>query len=84
LSLTTILGLVAAFFTTFANLPQALRAIRTKHTKDLSIYWIVMVLIGVLLWLVYGFIIDSLPVILANAVSFFLVAVILILKIKYE
>jgi len=38
---------------------------------------------GVLLWLIYGVWIDSLPVILANAITLLLQAGIVSLKIKY-
>lgn len=77
-----LLGLLAALFTTIANFPQAYKIIRTKSTKDISPITYSMLLIGGLLWVVYGIIRGDLPVILANGISATTSAVILLLKIS--
>ena len=79
-----ILGLAAAVLTTFAFLPQSLKAIRTKHTKDLSLPTIIMLEAGLITWLAYGILIDSLPIIAANTISIVFMTVMLYLKIKYK
>jgi len=81
---TLILGLTAAFLTTFAYLPQSLKAIRTKHTKDLSLPMILMLELGLITWLIYGILISSIPIIAANTISIVLMTIILYLKIKYK
>lgn len=80
----TIIGLIAATCTTIALLPQAIKSIKTRHTKDLSLAMYTMLTIGVLLWLVYGLLIRDLPLIAANTIAFLFSATILILKIKYK
>lgn len=80
----TILGLAAATFTTGAFLPQVIKAWKTKSTKDVSLAMFAMLCIGILLWLAYGFLIGSIPVIAANAVSFILNITVIALKIKYK
>ena len=77
------LGLAAAGLTTFSFLPQAIKTIRTKHTKDLSLPMLIMLVAGVALWMIYGFIISDVPLILANTISLVLMITILILKVKY-
>jgi MtN3 and saliva related transmembrane protein len=84
LDLATIIGLAAAFLTTFAFLPQSIKTIKTKHTKDLSLTTLVMIDIGLICWLTYGLMTSSLPVIAANTVSIVIMTIILILKIKYK
>lgn len=79
----TILGFVAAFFTTFALLPQGLRAIKTKHTKDLSLPMVSMTTFGVLLWLIYGIIINDMPLVFANALGLVFSSINLIMKLRY-
>ncbi|MBS1493485.1 MAG: SemiSWEET transporter [Bacteroidetes bacterium] len=79
----TILGFVAAFFTTFALLPQGLRAIKTKHTKDLSLPMIVMMEVGIILWLVYGIIIADMPLVFANGIGTIFATINLIMKLRY-
>ncbi|MAE42931.1 hypothetical protein CMO93_04110 [Candidatus Woesearchaeota archaeon] len=78
-----IIGFVAAVLTTTAFVPQAVKSWKTKHTKDVSLGWISILTAGIVLWLVYGILIASFPLIFANLLSFILVLIILILKIKY-
>lgn len=83
MNITLIIGLVAAFFTTFAFLPQSIRAIKTKHTKDLSLPMIVMLEIGVVIWIIYGSLISDIPLLAANTISFIFVTITLVLKLKH-
>jgi MtN3 and saliva related transmembrane protein len=62
----TALGLAAAFLTSVAFVPQVVRNFRRKHVDDLSFSTFGCFTAGVLLWLVYGLMIDSLPIIAAN------------------
>ncbi|MBI9034711.1 MAG: SemiSWEET transporter [Bacteroidales bacterium] len=78
------IGLIAATLTTFAFLPQAIQIIKTKHTHDISLVMYVIITLGISLWLIYGIMIQSLPIILANSVSVIFTGVILIMKIKYK
>ena len=80
----TILGLTAATCTTASFVPQAIKTIRTKQTKDLSLGMYSLITIGVLLWLIYGIIIGDLPIIVANAITISFASIILYLKIKYK
>lgn len=77
------LGLTAGTLTTVAFIPQLAKAWRSKSTGDLSWAMVITFSTGVLLWLIYGIWMDSLPVILANAVTLVLQAGIVSLKIKY-
>ena len=81
---TLVLGLIAATLTTFAYLPQSIKAIRSKHTKDISLPMVLMLEFGLITWLIYGILISSIPIIAANTVSIGFMSIILILKIKYK
>jgi MtN3 and saliva related transmembrane protein len=83
LNTTLIVGLVAGSLTTFAFLPQSLRAIKTKHTKDLSLPMLVMLEIGVVIWIIYGLLISDIPLLAANIISFVFVTITLVMKLKY-
>ncbi len=80
---TDVLGLLAGILTTIAFVPQVLKTYRTKSGKDISRGMISIFSVGVLLWLVYGIVIDSLPLILANSVTLVLTLAIIALKIRY-
>lgn len=77
-----IIGFTAAFLTTAAFVPQAVKVYKTKKTEDLSLALFVLLFVGVFLWLVYGVLIVSAPVIIANAVTLILVAYILLIKLS--
>ena len=79
----TLIGLAAAFCTTIAYLPQAIRTWRTRSTKDLSLPMLVVLSTGLLLWLIYGAIIRDVPLIAANSVTFVLTGTILYFKLRH-
>lgn len=79
-----LLGLLAGSLTTASFLPQLLQAWRSRSTRDISLAMYATISTGILLWLIYGIMITSLPVILANAVSLLIVLLILALKIRYR
>lgn len=80
--MTELLGLFAAILTTASFLPQALLVLRTGKTDGISSTMYSMFTVGVFAWLVYGLMIGSLPVTLANAVTLGLAATILCMKLK--
>lgn len=81
---TDFVGFLAGILTTLALAPQAFKSWKTKHTKDVSLWWIVILTIGVFLWLIYGILINSLPIIVTNIATLILALIILILKLKYD
>ncbi len=83
-NITTIIGLFAAFATTFSFLPQAVKTIQTKNTSGISLSMYGLFTLGTLLWLIYGIMSGSLPVALANAVTLIFASIILVYKIRYK
>ena len=79
-----LIGSIAAICTTISFLPQVARIHRTKRTHDLSLPTYVIFAFGVLMWFCYGVMINSLPVIVANAVIAVFVIYIILMKIKYR
>lgn len=77
-----IIGYVAAFLTTASFLPQAIQTLKTRKTKDISLGMYLAFTTGVVFWGIYGILLDSVPMILANSVTLFLAGIILFLKIK--
>jgi MtN3 and saliva related transmembrane protein len=80
----TILGLAAATITTISFLPQMLKTWQTKSAKDVSLVTLITFMTGISLWLIYGIYLQSLPIILANAVTLIFNLIILWLKIRYR
>jgi MtN3 and saliva related transmembrane protein len=80
----TIIGLIAASFTTIALVPQLIKVWRTKSTKDISTGMFLLYCGGVLLWFIYGVFLKDTPIILANSLAFIQAFVILMFKAKYK
>jgi len=74
---------MAGTITTISMLPQVIKIWKSKSAKDISLGMFSIFSVGILLWIFYGFSINSLPVVIANVVTFILGCVIIVLKIKY-
>ncbi len=77
------IGGMAATLTTCSFIPQVWRVWHTRHTKDISLLMYTLFTIGVALWLVYGILLASWPVILANGITLLLAGMVLVLKLRF-
>jgi MtN3 and saliva related transmembrane protein len=84
MDLITVLGFVAGALTTAAFLPQVIKTWRSKSSKDISLPMVSLMASGVFLWFLYGLLTGSLPIIVANIVSFILVLCVLVLALRYR
>lgn len=81
---TTIIGLIACLLTTGAFLPQIIKTVKTKETKDISLSMYIIYIVGVLVWFVYGFMIEETAILIGNTFSFIFGMIMLIMKLKYK
>jgi len=79
-----ILGLIAAFFTTAAFLPQVFKTWKTKDVTALSLPMLVLFFTGIVLWFIYGYLMNSLAMILANSITIVSAFLLMYFKIKYN
>ena len=79
-----IFGYFAAFLTTAAFLPQLLKTLKTKKADDVSLTTLIMFIVGVLSWIVYGYKINSIPILIANLITLILNLLILISKLYFS
>lgn len=80
----TSVGFAAAFLTTVAFVPQVLKIWRTRSAKDVSLGMYSLFSLGVALWLAYGVLIASWPVIVANGVTLLLTGAVVAMKLKFS
>jgi MtN3 and saliva related transmembrane protein len=78
-----LIGALAAILTTLCWVPQALKIVRDRETRAISLPGTTLCVIGVLLWLVYGLAIADAPLIGSSAVTLAITAAILALKIRH-
>ena len=79
-----IFGYLAAILTTAAFLPQLIKTLKTKKADDVSLTTLIMFIIGVLSWIIYGYKISSSPILIANLITLILNLMILISKIYFS
>jgi MtN3 and saliva related transmembrane protein len=80
----TLTGYIAGTLTTISFVPQVLRTLKLRETKDFSLAMLLLFAAGMLLWTAYGIWINSFPIIAANVITFGLVLVLLGMKIRYR
>jgi MtN3 and saliva related transmembrane protein len=83
MSPTEILGFLAAVCTTASFVPQVWHILKTRDTRAISLMMYLLFTVGVGLWLVYGIMIGSTPVIVANSITLVLALVILTCKVRW-
>lgn len=77
------LGAAAAILTTFSFVPQAAKTIRTRETHAISLWMYALFTVGIACWFGYGIVLHSWPMIVSNAITFVLAAIILALKLRH-
>lgn len=80
---TELIGYVAAILTTGAFVPQAIKTLRSRDTRGISTGMYAIFASGVALWLVYGVLTLSWPIILANGATLTLASMILVMKLRF-
>ncbi|MCX6682660.1 MAG: SemiSWEET transporter [Methanoregula sp.] len=81
---TVLIGYLAGTFTTVSFLPQVIRSYTTRSTHDISFKMLLLFGAGMLLWTIYGILVNSMPIIAANVITFALVVVLMAMKVKYN
>ena len=84
MSTTTMVGFFAGFLTTISFLPQVVKTWKTRSASDLSLGMFSVFSVGVLFWLVYGFLIQEPPMIIWNSVTLILVLAIMVMKLEFD
>ena len=83
LSLTDLIGYLAAALTTFSFVPQAWLTFRTKDVSGISVGMYSVFTVGISLWLAYGLMLNAWPIVIANTITLALSAAILAMRLHY-
>lgn len=77
------IGYLAAILTTVSFVPQVVHVVRTRDTRAISRTMYVAFCVGVAMWLLYGIVLASPPIVIANAVTLVLASVVLGYKFRF-
>lgn len=81
---TQIVGLAAGILTASSLLPQLIKTIKVKKAEDVSIGMLIILMLGLITWIIYGILRDDLPIIATNSFSLVLNITMIFLRIKYN
>jgi MtN3 and saliva related transmembrane protein len=79
-----ILGLVAGVCTASSLLPQVVKTIKQKKAEQVSLFMLIVLLSGQILWIVYGFAKSDIPIIATNCFSLLVDILMIVLRTKYK
>ena len=79
-----IIGLLAGSFTTVAFVPQVIKTYKSRSAKGLSLGMFSIFFTGVALWLIYGLLMQDLPVIAANMITLILAFTLIVFKFRFK
>ena len=77
------IGVTAGIFVAVSVMPQIIKSWKTKSTKDIAISWSLINLGGQILWIVYGFLINSSSLVVMSGISLVMNLSMVVLKLKY-
>lgn len=78
------IGFIAAILTTGAFMPQVFQTWKTKDVSGLNLPMLVIFFIGILLWLIYGILLNSPSIIFANIITSITSFLLVLFKIRYQ
>ncbi|MBI2165095.1 MAG: SemiSWEET transporter [Chloroflexi bacterium] len=84
LEIKELVGLLAGGLTTISLVPQLMRVFRSRSSRDISLPFTLMLLLGFLFWLMYGLLNGLMPVILWNSLGLVFMSVLLYGKVKFS
>ncbi len=79
-----LIGSVAAVLTTLAFLPQVFKTWKTKETQSLSLPMLLLTFVGVCLWMTYGLLLQSFPLIVGNIITAINAGILIGFKLKFK
>ncbi len=81
MTISSVIGIIAAFLTTISFVPQVFRVMRTRDTHAISLWMYALFSTGLVLWLLYGVMLSLWPVIIANSVTLLLSLIVIYFKV---
>jgi MtN3 and saliva related transmembrane protein len=78
------IGFLAGIIQTSKTVPQLVLSLKRKCTKDLSLLMVSFGLAGTFLWLIYGILVKSLPIMVTDSISTLLFLTLLVVKIRFH
>lgn len=79
-----VIGYTAGIFTLINMIPQVMKSYKTKSVEDISFLLVITYAISMILWVIYSYFINSLPIMITNGIAFVISFIQMILMVKYK
>ena len=79
-----IIGMVAGTISSVTFLPQVVKTWQSKSAKDISLWMFLLVTLSVIMWLIYGFFLHSVPIIYTNSMVLLMSLIMLYFKWRFK
>lgn len=79
-----IIGSIAGILTTVCYMPQVWHCYKSKQVAGISLGMYVVLTVGIGLWLVYGAMIGSWPMVVANSITLTMILMIMMMRVRYH
>ena len=79
-----IVGLTAGIFTSISLLPQLIKLLKHKKAEDISLFYLIILFVGLGLWIWYGILRDDIPILVTNGFSLVINGIVIFLGVKYK
>jgi len=79
-----IIGFAAGFLIAVSMIPQVIKSYKTKSVEDISPLMLFVIGIGTALWVIYGILITSFPIIAMDGFGFLVNLILIYMKIVYR
>jgi len=83
-TLIQITGITAGCITAMSALPQLIKIIKEKKVEDISLWTLIVLITGLSLWTLYGFLKDDIPILATNLFSLLINVMLVFLRLKYK
>lgn len=84
INIISITGIIAGVITAGSALPQLIKMLKEHKYEAVSPWMLLILLMGLALWIVYGFFKNDMPIIVTNSFSFLINLVMVILRFNYK
>ena len=81
---TEIVGLTAGICTSMSLVPQLAKLVKHKKAKEISLFYLIILFMGLAFRIWYGILRDDIPILVTNGFSLVINGIIIVLGIKYK
>ena len=79
-----LLGMAAGTISSITFLPQVIKTWQTRSARDISLWMFLLVTLSVIMWLAYGILVKSIPIIYTNSTVLLMSLIMLYFKWKFD